>query len=89
MVSNCSKKCLKLRRAEVQLTFLVLVAGQCVQRVSLKSVDRVNGGAVRVDHDDLAVRRELQTGPVAVLVLWQFERVERSLVERTQIVELD
>lgn len=55
----------------------------------MKGVNQPDDGPVRTNQDGLAVPGELQPRPVALLLLVQLERHERSLVEGPQIVQLD
>jgi len=69
--------------------FVISMSSKRLKRCALKAVDRVDDVAIRVDHDDLAIRRKLEPGPVTACVLWQFERIERPFIEGSQIIKLN
>lgn len=62
-------------------SFVVQVTGERLQRRAMEGVDQANRAAVRGDQDGLTVPAELQPCPVALLLLGQLKRDERSLVE--------
>lgn len=61
--------------------FIVQVTSKRLQRRAMKCVDQADRAAVRGDQDRLAVSAELQSCPVALLLLRQLERDKRPLIK--------
>lgn len=60
-----------------------------MEQIPIECIDEMDVRPIGGDEHCLAIGRELQPGPIAILVLGQLERVERSLIKRPQVVQLD
>lgn len=69
--------------------FVVEMPCECLKRSTVERIDKSDYWAVRAYQNRLAVSWEFQTGPVALLLLGQFEGDERAFVERAKIVQFD
>lgn len=76
-------------RFDVSKLKATILTSKCLQRCAMERIHQSNNLAIRADQYGFAIARKLQSGPVALSLLVQFECDKWSLVKRSQIVQFD